>query len=148
MSSHQEQIVDPYLQGNFESTMIWNLIKSLAEVQQNCSSTPKTCQHFLVEFEALQVERRKYLQQTNAIPDRLATNRLCSDTVTHHSAFTESFPDVTRLEVYSRELIDTLHRKSIKLLALSERQHGLANSNLSRTYTPVGRASDSMMGPT
>ena len=52
MSSHQGQLVDSYLQGNFGSRQVlvpvaivveldcqavmWNLIKSLAEIQQNC----------------------------------------------------------------------------------------------------------------
>ena len=97
-----------------------------------CRSAPETRQHFLVECQALSDERTEYLSQGSLVTDRLDIDLSCPDTVTHlildPSTLTDSFSEITKL--YSRELIDTLHRKRIKLLAPQEGQQGLTVSSL------------------
>ena len=48
--------------------------------------------------------------------------------------YTESFLDITNLEIQSKELIDILHRKRFRLLTLSEEQQGPVASNLISIY--------------
>ena len=99
-----------------------------------CRSAPETRQHFLVECQALSDERTKYLSQVSVVTDRLDIDLSCPDTMTRlildPSTLTDSFSEITKLELYSRELIDTLHRKRIKLLAPREGQQGLTVSSL------------------
>ena len=99
-----------------------------------CRSAPETRQHFLIECQALSDERTKYLSQVSVVTDRLDIDLLCPDTMTRlildPSTLTDSFSEITKLELYSRELIDTLHRKRIKLLAPQEGQRGLTVSSL------------------
>ena len=100
-----------------------------------CRGTPETRQHFLVECQALRKEREKYLRQIEPIADRLHIDLSCSDTVTRlildPSVYTESFLDITILEIQSRELIDILHRKRLRLSRGTAGSRGL-QSNMSR----------------
>ena len=99
-----------------------------------CRGTPETRPHFLVECQALRKERKKYLRQIEPIADRLHIDLSCPDGVTRlildPSVYTESFLDITNLEIQSRELIDILHRKGLRLLTLPEEQQGPVASNL------------------
>ena len=99
-----------------------------------CRSAPETRQHFLVECQALRKERDKYLRQIERIADRLHIDLSCPDTVTRlildPSVYTESVLDITNLEIQSRELIDILHRKHLRLLTLPEEQRGAVASGL------------------
>ena len=96
-----------------------------------CRNASETRQHFLVYCQALSDERGKCHSQ---VGDRLDIDLSCPDTVTllimDPSIFAESFPDNTELALHSRELIDTLRRKRIKLLVPHEGQQGLAVSSL------------------
>ena len=82
-----------------------------------CRSAPETRQHFLVECQAVSDERTKYLSHVSVVTDRLDIDLSCPDTVTRlildPSTLTDSFSEITKLELYSRELTDTLHRKCI-----------------------------------
>ena len=99
-----------------------------------CRSAPETRQHFLVECQSLSDERTKYLSQVSVVTDRLDIDLSCPDTVTRlildPSTLTDSFSEITKLELYSRKLTDTLHRKRIKLLAPQEGKQGLTVSSL------------------
>ena len=99
-----------------------------------CHSAPETRQHFLVECRALSDERTKYLSQVSVVTNRFDIDLSCPDTVTRlildPSTLTDSFSEITKLKLYSRELIDTLHRKRIKLLAPQEGQQSLTVSSL------------------
>ena len=91
-----------------------------------CRSAPETRQHFLVECQALSNERTKYLSQVSVVTDRLDIDLSCPDTVTRlildPSTLRDSFSEITKLELYSREPTDTLLRKCIKLLISSSRR--------------------------
>ena len=93
-----------------------------------CRGAPETRQHFLVECQALQKEREKYLRLIEPIADRLHIDLSSPDAVTRlildPSVYTESVLDITNLEIQSRELIDILHRKRLRLLTLPEEQQG------------------------
>ena len=93
-----------------------------------CHGAPETRQHFLVECQALQKEREKYDRLIEPIADRLHIDLSSPDAVTRlildPSVYTESVLDITNLEIQSRELIDILHRKRLRLLTLPEEQQG------------------------
>ena len=87
-----------------------------------------------MKCQALRKEREKYLRQIGLIADRLHIYLSCLDTVTRlildPSVYTEKVLGITNLEIQSRELIDILHRKRLRLLTLPEEQQGPVASNL------------------
>ena len=73
-----------------------------------CRSAPETSQHFLVECQALNDERRKYLGEYCVVTDRHNVDLSCPVTVKRlildPSVFTDSLPDIVKLELISIDL--------------------------------------------
>ncbi|MEW8547407.1 MAG: reverse transcriptase domain-containing protein, partial [Candidatus Thiodiazotropha sp.] len=99
-----------------------------------CKSAPETRQHFLAECPAYSDARMRFIGQVREMTERLLLDISSPDVLTRlildPSVYTECDSDIYKIELHSRELIDTLHYKRLNLLLACDRQWGLAVSGL------------------
>ena len=99
-----------------------------------CDKGPETRQHFLAECQTLQQVRQKFFTRIQRIvdPSRLDIISPCEVTqlIFDSSVFFKSRTIIDSCELYSRELISSLHQTRIKLLSRYEKQQSLTVSNI------------------
>ena len=99
-----------------------------------CDKGPDTRQQLLAECQTLQHVRQKFFTRIQHIvdPSGLDIASPCEVTqlILHSSVFFKSKTIIDSCELYSRELICSLHQTRNKLLSGNEKQQGLTVSNL------------------
>ena len=95
-----------------------------------CEKSPETRQHFIAECQTLQHARQDFYMKIQDIVDSIPVDTSSPGDVTQlildSSVFLENKFEIDLLELYSRELISSLHRTRTKLLSDKERQQSLA----------------------
>ena len=99
-----------------------------------CDKSPETRQHFLAECQTLQHVRQKFFTRIQHVvdPSRLdiASPHEVIQLILDSSVFFKSRTIIDLCELYSRELISSLHQTRNKLLSSNKIQLSLAASNL------------------
>ena len=97
-----------------------------------CEKSPETRQHFLAECQTLHCVRQSFCNRIQVIVDRHHIDIASPDVVTQlildPSVYLSNKTDIDLIELYSRELISSLHRTRNKLLSSKEKQQSLAVS--------------------
>ena len=97
-----------------------------------CEQCPETRQHFLTECQALKHLHQKFRSRVLGFVNSSCLDSLTSSELTQlildPSVYCSSKTDIDLIELYSRELISSLHRTRNKLLSGLEKQQSLAVS--------------------
>ena len=97
-----------------------------------CEKSPETRQHFLAECQTLHRVRQSFCNRIQVIVDHRHIDIASPDVVTQlildPSLYLSNKTDIDLIELYSRELISSLHRTRNKLLSSKEKQQSLAIS--------------------